>query len=75
MKNLCVHTITTKPLAIEQAIGEYSRRGITGITVWRQAIEGRELAQVKRQIADAGRSVVSLCRGGFFPAVSTESRQ
>ncbi|MFO0944315.1 MAG: sugar phosphate isomerase/epimerase family protein [Pirellulales bacterium] len=75
MKNLCVHTITTKPLAIEQAIPEYARRGITGITVWRQAIESLALGQVKHQISDSGLSVVSLCRGGFFPATSIEGRQ
>ncbi len=75
MQRLCVHTITTKPLAIEQAIKEYARRGIQGITVWRQAVEGRDLQDVRQSIADAGLSVVSLCRGGFFPATSPEARQ
>lgn len=75
MNNLCVHTITTKPLNIQQAIHAYSQRGITGITIWRQAIEGRDLQQVQQQVANSGLSVVSLCRGGFFPATSIEGRQ
>jgi len=75
MSRLCVHTITTKPLRLEQCLTEYPKRGVGGITIWRQALEGRDLADVKRQTADAGLDVVSLCRGGFFPANSGEGRQ
>lgn len=75
MNRLCIHTITTKPLPIEQAIAEYAQRGVGGITVWRQAIEGRDLNQVRRMICDAGLQVVSLCRGGFFPATTSAARQ
>ena len=72
---LCVHTITTKPLPIESAIIEYCIAGVSGITVWRQALEGRNPAKVGEQIRDAGLSVVSLCRGGFFPGVDKQARQ
>ena len=75
MKRLCVHTITTKPLSIEQCFTEYPRRGVSGITIWRQALEGRDPASVKRQASDAGLEVVSLCRGGFFPATNAAGRQ
>jgi sugar phosphate isomerase/epimerase len=72
---LCIHTITTKRLSLEQSLVEYPKRGATGITIWRQAIEGRDLSTVKRQTSDAGLEVVSLCRGGFFPSTSKEGRQ
>jgi sugar phosphate isomerase/epimerase len=72
---LCVHTITTKPLSLDQCLVEYPRRGVTGITIWRQAIDGHDLAAARRQTSDAGLQVVSLCRGGFFPATSKETRQ
>ena len=75
MSRLCVHTITTKPLNLEQCLAEFPRRGVTGITIWRQALEGRDLATVKRQTADSGMEVVSLCRGGFFPSATTAGRQ
>lgn len=38
-------------------------------------MEGRVLSDVHRQAIDAGLQVVSLCRGGFFPAVSQTARQ
>jgi len=75
LSKLCIHTITTRPLAIEQAVDAYSRRGITGITVWRDALEGRDLAQVRRWIESAGMRPVSVCRGGFFPAVDPAARR
>jgi sugar phosphate isomerase/epimerase len=48
---------------------------VSGITVWRQAVEGRELAEVRRRTSEAGLDVVSLCRGGFFPALTAADRQ
>jgi sugar phosphate isomerase/epimerase len=75
MSRLCVHTITTKPLNLDQYLIEFPKRGISGITIWRQAIEGRELATVKRQIADSGMEIVSLCRGGFFPSSTAAGRR
>jgi len=75
MNRLCVHTITTKPLSLEQCIEQFPKRGVTGITIWRQALEGRDLTAVARQTREAGLEVVSLCRGGFFPAATIGARQ
>ncbi len=72
---LCVHTITTRPCSIEEATERFSAAGVSGITVWRQALEGRDPAAVGQQLRDAGISVVSLCRGGFFPALSAADRR
>ena len=72
---LCVHTITTKQLALEDCLVEFPRRGVSGITVWRQALENRHLPEVARQTRESGLKMVSLCRGGFFPAADAASRQ
>jgi sugar phosphate isomerase/epimerase len=71
---LCIHTITTKPWSIEEAVSRYAAAGVGGITVWRQAIEGRDAAGVGRMIRDSGLSVVSLCRGGFLAAATPLGR-
>jgi len=71
---LCIHSITTKPWPVEEAVRRYSAAGVGGITVWRQAIEGRDPAAVGRMIREGGLSVVSLCRGGFFASPSREGR-
>ncbi|MDY0171125.1 MAG: sugar phosphate isomerase/epimerase family protein [Thermoguttaceae bacterium] len=65
---LCLHTITTKPWSIEEACDRYVAAGVCGITVWRQWLDGRNPEAVGRRLRAAGLEVVSLCRGGFFPA-------
>ena len=54
---------------------EFPKRGVNGITFWRQALEGRDLSSVARQTRESGLEVVSLCRGGFFPALDAAARQ
>ncbi|HXN36371.1 MAG TPA: sugar phosphate isomerase/epimerase family protein [Opitutaceae bacterium] len=71
---LCIHSITTKPWPVEEAVRRYSSAGVGGITVWRQAIEGRDPAAVGRMIRESGLSVVSLCRGGFLASATREGR-
>lgn len=63
---LCIHTITTKPWSIEQIIENYHQAGVKGISIWRDALEGRVPAKVGEAIQGAGMEVVSLVRGGFF---------
>lgn len=71
---LCVHTLTTKPWPLEEAVQRYAMAGVKGITVWRQALAGRDATAAGKLIRDHGLSVVSLCRGGFFPANTVDRR-
>ena len=73
--NLCIHTITTKPWAIETSAAKFAAAGVKGITVWRDTLDGRDIGQAGRMIRDHGLSIVSLCRGGFFPALTAADRQ
>jgi sugar phosphate isomerase/epimerase len=72
---LCIHTITTKPWPIETAIQEFSKAGVKGITVWRDALAGREIKKISQMITDHEMSAVSLCRGGFFPSSDVNKRR
>ena len=71
---LCVHTITTKGWDLAEAVDHYAKAGVSGITVWRQWLEGRDPSKAGKSIRAAGLKVVSLCRGGFYPAVEEKSR-
>lgn len=75
ISKLCIHTITTKPWSIEEAAKQFSASGIKGITVWRDALEGRNITDTRRLLSDHGLTVVSLCRGGFFPASDPAKRK
>ena len=72
---LCVHTITTKGWELEEAIDRYAEADVSGITVWRQWLDGRDPAVAGERIRAAGLEVVSLCRGGFYPALEEKSRE
>ena len=68
LSRLCIHTITTKPWKIEEAAKHFASAGVKGITVWRDALEGRNIRQTGQMLNDYGLEIVSLCRGGFFPS-------
>ena len=72
---LCVHTITTKPWPVETAARKFAKVGVRGITVWREALDGRNPTDVGQMLREEGLEVVSLCRGGFFPHPDAEKRR
>lgn len=75
LSRLCIHTVTTKPWPLDQAASAFAAAGVKGITVWRDALEGREMATNRRLLEDNGLTVVSLCRGGFFPGSTAAARE
>ena len=64
---LCIHTITNKPWSLEEAVLNYAKAGVKGITVWQDALDGRDIKKSGKLIRDHDMSVISYCRGGFFP--------
>lgn len=74
LQRLCIHTITTKPWTIEEASVNFSSAGVKGITVWRDTLNGRDIKQTGRMLREQGLKIVSLCRGGFFPAREASKR-
>lgn len=75
IEKLCVHTMTTKPWSLQQAVEGYFAAGVRGITVWRQHLEPVGIQEGARMLAGSGLDVVSLCRGGFFVARDAAGRQ
>ena len=75
LEKLCIHTITTKPWAIETSAQKFAAAGVKGITVWRDALAGRDIAKTGQLLRSHGLAVVSLCRGGFFPGKTSTDRQ
>ena len=53
-QDLAVHTFTTKPWSISECIEGYAKRGIGGISIWRETVEGEDLCSVAKHVRDAG---------------------
>ena len=75
LSRLCIHTITTKYWQIEEAAKNFSEVGVKGITVWRDSLVGRNIKQTGKMLRDHDLTIVSLCRGGFFPAKDLTKRK
>ncbi|MEO6723027.1 MAG: sugar phosphate isomerase/epimerase family protein [Ferruginibacter sp.] len=75
LSKLCVHTITTKPWKIEEAAKYFSAAGVKGITVWREALQEKNISQTGAMLREHDLSIVSLCRGGFFPDKDANKRK
>jgi sugar phosphate isomerase/epimerase len=75
LSKLCIHTITMKPWAIEKSAKKFSEAGIGGITVWRDALTGRDIRETAKLLRSLNLTVVSLCRGGFFAAADKITRE
>lgn len=71
---VAVHTFTTRPWSMSECIEGYARRGIGGISIWRETLEGEDLCAVRKQIDDAGLTALSLVRGGFFTGATAAER-
>ena len=74
-QDLAVHTFTTKPWSIRECIEGYAKRGIGGISIWRETVEGEDLCGVAKQVRDAGLTGISLVRGGFFTGKTEKERR
>ena len=72
---LCIHTMTTKPWWLKEAIEGYVKAGVPAITVWRNHLEPYGAKEAGNMLRDSGLRVVSLCRGGFFPATGAAARE
>ncbi|MEI6050167.1 MAG: sugar phosphate isomerase/epimerase family protein [Bacteroidota bacterium] len=75
LSKLCIHTITTKPWTIEEAAKNYADNGVKGITVWRDSLLNRNIKQTGEMLRQHDLTIVSLCRGGFFPGKELRKRQ
>lgn len=75
LDRLCIHTITTKPWALEEAAEHYAQAGVQGITVWRDSLDGTAPRAAGDMLRGKGLDIVSYVRGGFFAAHGPAGRQ
>ena len=75
LKKLCVHTFTTKPWTLQEACAGYAKAGVPAISVWREHVAPVGAEEAGKILKGSGLDVVSLVRGGFFPATSGADRE
>ena len=71
---LSLNQATTQNWSMAEAIDGCARAGVGWIGVWRDKAAALGFEETGRRLREAGLRASSLCRGGFFPARSTELR-
>ncbi len=72
---LSFNQITSKHATLRESIDACVRHGVKWIAPWRDRVQEAGVDESARMLRDAGLSVSSLCRGGFFPAATLTERQ
>ncbi|MFF1506113.1 sugar phosphate isomerase/epimerase family protein [Streptomyces sp. NPDC058326] len=64
--------MTVKQLALPELVAECVRLGVPGVGLWRAPVQEYGVEAAAALVRDAGLSVTTLCRGGFFTAEGWE---
>lgn len=66
LARLSINRATTRQWPLRELVAACVERGISGIGLWREDVTELGTEGAARLVRDAGMSVTSLCRGGFF---------
>ncbi|MFJ4845296.1 MULTISPECIES: sugar phosphate isomerase/epimerase family protein [unclassified Streptomyces] len=65
---LSVNQETVRQLALPELVDGLAARGVPGVGLWRGPVREFGVEAAAKLVRDAGLTVTSLCRGGFFTA-------
>jgi sugar phosphate isomerase/epimerase len=67
MSRLSLNSKTTNSWSLPELVEGCRAAGIDNVGLWRELYDGADVDAAGRMVADAGLTVTTLCRGGFFP--------
>lgn len=71
---LSLNQETIKQWSLPELAEGCVKAGVTGVGLWREPVRKYGVEATARLIRDAGLTVTSLCRGGFFTAIDPDER-
>ncbi|GAA0805263.1 sugar phosphate isomerase/epimerase family protein [Spirilliplanes yamanashiensis] len=66
MKRFSLNSATTKGWPLPELVAGCAAAGVTGVGLWREEVQEYGVRRAAALVGDAGLTVTSLCRGGFF---------
>lgn len=70
-----LNSVTIRGTGLDEVTALAEKFGFGGVGLWRDILDGHDLAQCSRNIADRGLRVSSVCRGGMFPHADAAGRR
>jgi sugar phosphate isomerase/epimerase len=74
LSRFSINQMTVKQLSMPELVAGCVELGIPGVGLWREPVAVYGLEATAKLVRDAGLSVTTLCRGGFFTAIDPTER-
>ncbi|MGW2379191.1 sugar phosphate isomerase/epimerase family protein [Streptomyces lincolnensis] len=66
--------MTVKQLSLPELVDACRELGVGNVGLWREPVQSYGVEETAKLVRDAGLTVTTLCRGGFFTAIDPEER-
>jgi sugar phosphate isomerase/epimerase len=75
LERFSINQMTVKQLSMPELVTACRDLGITNVGLWRDPVQTYGVEETAKLVRDAGLTVTTLCRGGFFTAVDPDERK
>ncbi|MEU9665131.1 sugar phosphate isomerase/epimerase family protein [Streptomyces bobili] len=74
LERFSINQMTVKQLSMPELVAACRDLGIGNVGLWRDPVQAYGVEETAKLVRDAGLTVTTLCRGGFFTAVDPDER-
>ncbi|MFD5267558.1 sugar phosphate isomerase/epimerase family protein [Streptomyces sp. NPDC058335] len=74
LERFSINQMTVKQLSMPELVAACRDLGIGNVGLWRDPVQTYGVEETAKLVRDAGLTVTTLCRGGFFTAIDPDER-
>ncbi|MEV6615651.1 sugar phosphate isomerase/epimerase family protein [Streptomyces sp. NPDC051051] len=74
LERFSINQMTVKQLSLPELVAACTDLGVGNVGLWREPVRAYGVEETAKLVRDAGLTVTTLCRGGFFTAVDPDGR-
>ncbi|AYC41093.1 D-tagatose 3-epimerase [Streptomyces griseorubiginosus] len=74
LSRFSINQMTVKQLSLPELVSACGELGIGNLGLWREPVQSYGVEETAKLVRDAGLTVTTLCRGGFFTAIAPDER-
>ncbi|MFJ6387459.1 sugar phosphate isomerase/epimerase family protein [Streptomyces sp. NPDC091972] len=74
LSRFSVNQMTVKQLSLPELVAACRELGVGNVGLWREPVRSYGVEETAKLVRDAGLTVTTLCRGGFFTAIDPDER-
>jgi sugar phosphate isomerase/epimerase len=74
LSRFSINQMTVKQLSLPELVEACRELGVGSVGLWREPVQSYGVAETAKLVRDAGLTVTTLCRGGFFTAIDPDER-